>query len=78
MRGNLAAVHDDDLELYLDRLGVRSRFSRGDVHCFSCEGVLSLETLAALFPDSGVVKVACSKPQCLLALVRWRDEHRNG
>ena len=78
MRGNLPAVHDDDLAEYLEKLGVGAKIARGKLACFSCEEPLAIETLAAVFPDSGSVKGVCSKPACVLALVRWREEGRNG
>ena len=78
MRGNLSAIHDDDLLSFLDHLGVRGRIERGELFCFCCHDPVSTESLAALFPDSGTIKAVCGKPACLLALVRWRDEKSNG
>ena len=78
MPGNLPAIHDDDFEAYMTQLGVRGRLRRGDLRCFACDDILTLSSIAAVFPDSGAIKAVCAKPACLTALARWRDEKRNG
>jgi hypothetical protein len=61
------AVHDDDLVAYLESLGVdTTQPTLGQ--CKFCREPVTLENLAALFPESGALKLACDRPACLLAL----------
>ena len=78
MKGRVSAVHDDDLETYLEKLGIRRRLERREMNCFQCNDKLTLESINAIFPDSGSIKGVCNKPDCLSALMRWREEKRHG
>jgi hypothetical protein len=63
----LKAVHDDDLVAYLGSLGVdTSRPTLG--RCKFCREDVTLDNLAALFPESGDLKLVCHRPMCLFAL----------
>lgn len=78
MKGRVSAVHEDDLNEYLEKLGILRRLERGEMNCFECKDTLSLESISAIFPDSGSIKGVCNKPDCLSALMRWREEKRHG
>lgn len=63
----LKAVHDDNLVSYLRSLGLNPdapTISR----CKFCGTDVTLENLAAIFPQGGDVKVACEKADCLMEL----------
>ncbi|MGA2514720.1 MAG: hypothetical protein ABSG37_14065 [Candidatus Limnocylindrales bacterium] len=63
----IKAVHDDDLVQYLKSLGVSA--PGGDLgRCKICSGQVTLDNLAALFPQSGSIKLVCDRAGCLLAL----------
>lgn len=65
-RIGMKAVHDDDLVGYLRTLGLdpSSQLAR----CKFCGEPVTLENLAALFPQSGAVKLVCDRASCLLGL----------
>lgn len=69
IRRSLKAVHDDDLRALLTELGVVRDFERGVIKCKFCGSVVSWETLHALFPESGSIKLACTRPACVGALM---------
>jgi hypothetical protein len=62
----LKAVYDDDLVAYLRSLGLRLDGPRS--RCKFCRTQVTLENLAALFPESGTLKVVCHRRECLLSL----------
>jgi hypothetical protein len=64
----LDAVHDDDLEQFLEDLGELSRFDRGDAKCAFCRDVITRSNLHAIYPDSGQVKYSCNRPVCVIKL----------
>lgn len=73
---SIAAVHDDDLKKFLESLGVLGDVTNGKAKCKFCRDVLTLESLAAVFPESGDVKFVCDKPGCLSSLTEHRSELR--
>jgi hypothetical protein len=72
----LQAVHDDDLDELLERLGVAHDFRAGSTRCKFCGDVVNDSNLNALFPESGAVKFACTKPECVIALATHRGSPR--
>ena len=72
----ITAVHDDNLAEFLDSLGVLSDVTKGKAKCKFCHGPITLENLAAVFPESGDVKFVCDKVGCLPSLTEHRAELR--
>jgi hypothetical protein len=72
----LKAVHDDDLETLLRRLGLHSDFTHSRLKCTFCKDVITFDNLHSLFPDSGAVKLTCSKPECVNQLLSRIEARR--
>ena len=72
----ISAVHDDDLVGFLKGLGVLAEVERGRAKCKFCREAVTLDNLAAVFPESGDVKFVCDKPGCLKKLAESRVEMR--
>ena len=72
----IAAVHDDDLTEFLDSLGVLSDVTSGRSRCKFCRGPVTLDNLAAVFPESGDIKFVCDKVGCLPSMTEHRAELR--
>lgn len=68
----LKAVHDDDLTEVLEELGLLTAIGAGRTFCHFCSEPVSLESLYALFRESGQIRLVCSKPICVRALHRAR------
>lgn len=72
----IKAVHDDDLVVFLNGLGIYSDFIHNKLSCAFCKDVITVENLHALFPDSGAIKICCSKPDCIHTLFAAREALR--
>lgn len=63
-RERLLAVHDDDLANFLRSIGLLEDLVAGRLLCSVCGDVVTLETLAFIYPEHDLIRVACSKPTC--------------
>lgn len=72
-RDPVRAIYDDDLDSILDRLGLAGHLRGGQLKCKVCKEVVTRDTLQALFPDSGAIRVLCNKPSCMKQLMRERE-----
>lgn len=70
------AVHDDDLQAVLDKLGLAAAFAKGELHCKFCGDVVTWDNLHSLFPDGGSIKLVCDKPECAKALLQYVNARR--
>jgi hypothetical protein len=61
-------VHDQDLEAFLDKIGVLQDYLSGEKKCKFCKIVMTLDNLHSVFPQSGDVKFVCDKPECIREL----------
>lgn len=61
-------VHDDDLEKFLETLGILKKFKDGKLKCKFCAAVIAFENLHSIFPQSGQVKLVCDKAECMRQL----------
>ena len=73
---SIHAVHDDDLIDVLESLGLARAFKMGDLHCKFCGVVVDDTNLYSIFPDSGDIKVACDKAECVMGLLRHTNRSR--
>ncbi len=69
MPQTLKAVHDDDLDSVLEKLGIFSKFKAGQLKCAFCGDAMNFENLHSIFADSGSTKLSCTKPECVVALM---------
>ncbi len=70
------AVHDDDLQAVLDKLGLATAFGKGELRCKFCGDVMTWDNLHSLFPDGGSIKLVCDKPECAKALLQYLNARR--
>jgi hypothetical protein len=64
------AVHSEDLEDFLAKLGLLDDFNAGKIQCSSCGTVVTKDNLAFIFPSQGQVKFLCSAASCAPAKSR--------
>lgn len=62
---DIKAVHDDDLEGFLSSIGLLHNVRAGKVRCKFCKESLDLESIQAVFPESGSVSVVCNRERCI-------------
>lgn len=68
------AVHDDDLERFLDSIGVLHDIRSGNVRCKFCSDQVNLDNLSTVFPDSGSVSFVCNEQECLRKFMVYYNE----
>ena len=69
MSQNLKAVHDNDLINLLDSINLLNKFNAGKLTCAYCNDVINFENLHSIFQESRTMKLSCSKPDCVIALM---------
>jgi hypothetical protein len=62
------AVHDDDLNEFLNSINLLEKFKAGRLKCTFCQDAINMENLYSIYPDSGDIKLSCSKPECIFSL----------
>jgi hypothetical protein len=72
------AVYDDDLMDILTELGIHKDFVHGRLKCAFCRDEITWENLHSLFPDSGAVKVSCSRSECVEQLIAKVEAQKIG
>ena len=65
------AIHDDDLENFLNSLGLLNSINNGDLKCKFCNEIITLNSLHSIFPDSGELKLVCNKNQCIQEFLEY-------
>lgn len=68
MSPTIHAVHDDDLEEFLDSINLLEKFNSGQIKCSLCMATITRKNLYSIYPDSGDIKFSCNKPDCVLSL----------
>lgn len=58
------AVHEDDLEIFLENLGILNGLKSGKYHCYHCENLLNFDNLIAVYPIGDEIRFTCSKSNC--------------
>jgi len=65
---SIKAIHDQDLEMLLERLGILPKFKNGKLKCKFCKATITSENLHSLFPQSGDIKLVCDRVECVKEL----------
>jgi len=69
----IKAVHDDDLENFLSSIGLLNDIKSEKIRCKFCSENITLETLQAIFPDSGSINAICNKKSCIKKFVDYSE-----
>ncbi len=72
-RKALWAVHDADVEDFLQRLGLFRPIVEGKVLCVQCGQVITLDSFGAAYPEGNQIKVVCDRLECLNPVLRSRS-----
>lgn len=68
-KGEIQAVHDDDLQILLESLGVFEQVQNGTEKCAYCGKAINLENLQCIFPDNNEINFCCTEDSCYRMLV---------
>lgn len=69
------AVHDDDLEKLLEKLGLLDKIKSGQIKCKFTGTIISLNNLYSIFPQSGSIKVVCDSPIAIKLFTEYCNEN---
>jgi hypothetical protein len=73
-KAHLQAVFDDDLQEFLESLGLWGKLQRGDLRCKFSGTTITVENLHSLFPQSGRIQLVCDAPDCIRRLTELLNE----
>lgn len=65
----IKAVHDQDLEKLLNKLGLLEQFQQGLLRCGFCDKVVTFDNLQGIYKEGGEIKMACDSPSCYKKLM---------
>lgn len=61
----IAAIHEDDSLAFLERLGLRDGYEKGDLVCSVCGEPLKAKGIGAARASGDLILFACAKIECL-------------
>lgn len=70
------AVHADDLEKLLLRVGLLEKFKAGELKCKFCHTVVNADNIYSVIKDSGQYKVVCDRAECVSLLMQFLNERK--
>lgn len=63
-KGEISAVHDDDLVDLIKSLGLYEQIINGDIKCAFCEKTINLENIQGVFPHDNQINFSCNDVSC--------------
>jgi hypothetical protein len=63
----IEAIFESDLQSVLKDLDLNEKLQSGELKCYFCAQIITIENLQYIFPDKGDLQVGCNRPSCLLA-----------
>ena len=73
---SINAVHENDLEGLLDKVGLLEDFRAGKLKCKFCKDPVDNENIYSIIKDSDTYKAVCSKATCVSALMEFLEAKR--
>ena len=77
-RKQLNVLHERDLDLLLERFGIKDIFLANQIKCKFCNRLVNKENVYSFLPESGMVNVICDAPECILQLSQYIEEKKKG
>jgi len=62
--GEIKAVHDKDLVIYLQSLGEYEKVISGNAKCFFCNSTITLDNIQSIFPQEKNINYCCLNNRC--------------
>jgi hypothetical protein len=64
------AVYEEDLEIFLNSIGILDSLNDGYLKCEFCNETVTLENLISVYPYKEEIKLCCNKPNCYHSLIK--------
>ena len=71
------AVHVDDLENLLNKVGLLDKLNSGQLKCKFCRNIVSEDDIYSVIKDSGQHKVVCERANCVSQLMQFLAERKS-
>ncbi|MBU0614177.1 hypothetical protein KJ766_02755 [Patescibacteria group bacterium] len=71
----VTAVHDNDLVVFLNSIGLLQKIEAGEVCCAKCGATVNLDNLGAVFPQNNIIQLICESPLCLSEIDMMKASH---
>lgn len=68
----IKAIHSDDMEKYLESLGVLEDIKAGKIVCSICSKQITIDNITCIYPEDKQIKFCCNKSGCYESLIRKR------
>lgn len=68
---DIDAVHSDDLERLLQKIGILESFKSGKIKCKFSSDIVTHENIYSVVKDSGTYKLVCDKAECVKDLMEF-------
>ena len=63
-RHEIRSVYEDDLDEFLKSLHLLKPILDGEVKCYFCKKVITLDNFRCVFPFEGIIEVCCDDILC--------------
>lgn len=67
------AVHDADLNSFLQNIGLSEDMENGILRCSFCDCVLTFENFGGIYKENGHLKPFCQKTECYLEVLKRKN-----
>ncbi len=64
MKKRILAVHEQNLDSFLQSVGLLEALENGQLKCGICGSLITRENFRCIYPDKGELKVCCSVLHC--------------
>lgn len=72
----MGVIQESKLERLLDNLNILDEVLSGLKKCKFCNESVKLNEIFSIFPESGDIKIVCSKVNCMKDFIRYRDDKK--
>jgi len=69
----IKAVHDTDLNSFLEKLGLMADMKNGQLRCSFCDCMLTFDTFGGVYKENGQLKPFCQKTECYLEVLKRKN-----
>lgn len=75
-RYTLNAVHDDELLLLIEKLGLKEKLNQGKLKCKFTGTTITFDNLYSIFPESGDIKLVCDDQNAIKQFTEYVNDHK--
>lgn len=69
----IKAVHDADLNSFLEKLGLLEEMENGQLRCNFCDCILNFNNFGGVFKENGELKPFCQKTECYFETLKRKN-----